>query len=165
MCEDTYSVLAPPVPYGEQTVATSLVSEEGFKSVRGKLTEGRYLTFESDGFALANPAFNPLNLVTASRTSATHHDIHQRWVIHIIEAGGEQFKISSAVNGKFMAELTSLVPGLEQAPIYTLHDMGNGSGYSIRLANGFYLAINHLGLIYESFAPVGFSVFSVTYNS
>lgn len=54
VCEATYNVTRPPVPYGQQSEATSLVTEEGFKPVRGQLTEGRYLTFEVNGYALTN---------------------------------------------------------------------------------------------------------------
>lgn len=43
----------PPVPYGKQEASTSLVSEQSFNQVRGPLTEGRYLAFEMNGYALS----------------------------------------------------------------------------------------------------------------
>ena len=36
-----------------QTEANSLIQEDGFKAVRGAITEGRHLTFESGAYALA----------------------------------------------------------------------------------------------------------------
>lgn len=55
-CEETYPGLQQPVPpYGTQTEANSLITETGFKRVRGYLTEGRYLVFENGNMALTSP--------------------------------------------------------------------------------------------------------------
>jgi len=72
-CEATYKDTQPPVPYGAANANQnmSLLTEEGFKQVRGDLTEGRYLTFEMNGFALANVN----NQLTFTKATAQHNDI------------------------------------------------------------------------------------------
>ncbi|GME23674.1 phospholipase C [Neofusicoccum parvum] len=51
VCEATFGAARPPVPYGSQTAPRA---EEGFKRVRGALTEGRWLVVERGAWALAN---------------------------------------------------------------------------------------------------------------
>lgn len=48
-CEALYPVQRPPLPYGAQSTNVAAYSEAGFKSVRGAITEGRYLTFALGG--------------------------------------------------------------------------------------------------------------------
>jgi phospholipase C len=53
--KDYLEAKQPSIPYGKQGASTSLATEQGFKRVRGQLTEGRYLTPEMNGYALTNP--------------------------------------------------------------------------------------------------------------
>jgi phospholipase C len=49
-CQSQFPVTRPPVPYGLQEMSADFVAarvEKGFNQVRGFLTEGRYLAFES----------------------------------------------------------------------------------------------------------------------
>jgi phospholipase C len=160
-CEQTYTTQRPTVPYGNQTVAGSLVSEPGFKSVRGALTEGRYLVFEMNGYALSNSGSG-----TAGASTATpqHEQKSQRWVVHQLQQSGTVFNVSSAVDGTFIASDGSLTSAQSSAAGLTVQDLGNGQGYTVLGSSG-YLAIGVNGTLTWSAAASGFSLFSVTYSS
>jgi len=160
----------PPTPYGPINARSdpAALVEDGFKSVRGYLTEGRYLTFEVNGFALATLGSS----ITATRATTTHSDIHQRWVVHATGGtavdGGEgagKFVISSAVDGRYITGNLSLNTAKASAETYTIEDMGNGQGYSFMAGNRNYLSIGSTGKLGVSDKPNGFQVFSVTYQS
>lgn len=82
----------------------SLLVEEGYKAVRGKLTEGRYLTFETLGQALSNVqgVFAGVSLATDR-----HERLDQRWILHSVGGPnyGNEFYIQSALDGQYIARL------------------------------------------------------------
>ncbi|GAB7351733.1 hypothetical protein MBLNU459_g2318t1 [Dothideomycetes sp. NU459] len=153
----------PPVPYGEQTEASALATEQGFKQVRGQLTEGRYLTFEMNGYALAhtNSGWGSLG---ATRASPMHNSKAQRWIAHQLAAGGNEFKLSSAIDDKCLSGLGNLDASVWQALPITINDLGNGKGYTLQVATGEYLSVTSNGWVTLSNTPVGFLLFSVTYD-
>lgn len=147
-CESLYAVQRPPVPYGDQTLQESLATEEGFKSVRGNLTEGRYLVFEKDGQAVTN-LNGTLRMVSAS---ASHDAKNQRWVVHYIgtpDNANNEYMISSAVDGSFVGIDGVLANSIESAASASIVYIGNGGGHDIVMPG--------LGYIY------GVNIFSVTY--
>jgi phospholipase C len=161
----------PPAPYGpaNENLDPSTLSEEGFKAVRGYLTEGRYLVFEMNGFALTNPGSSD---ITGTKSTADHRNKAQRWIVHAIggtaTGGGEgsgSFIISSAADGRYIASHTSLSKSSSGAETYTVTDLGNGKGYSLMKENGKYLSIGADGVIGIHETPSGFQVYSVTYHS
>jgi phospholipase C len=158
-CEATYNVTRPPVPYGSQSVSNSLVSEQGFKTVRGDLTEGRYLVIELNGYALSNGG----NAISATKATAQHNAKAQRWVAHQLTAGGNDFTFSSAVDGKFVDNRGNLVASSSQAATWTVADLGNGKGYAVNGTSG-YVQIGKDGGIGFGKLGGGFSLFSVTYS-
>jgi phospholipase C len=147
------------VPYGSQTLANSLVSEQGFKTVRGDLTEGRYLVLEMNGYALASNGSH----IVGTKATTKHDTLAQRWVAHQVAAGGKDFTFSSAVDGKFVGSQGNLVASSNQAGIWTVGDLGNGKGYAINSTNG-YVQIGKEGGIALGKLVGGFLLFSVTYN-
>jgi phospholipase C len=147
VCESTYRVRRPPVPYGKQSEATSLVTEDGFKEVRGQLTEGRYLVFEMNGYALASSS----GALTVSKATSSHNTKSQRFVI----SGSASTFTLKDVNGKTMSSSEE----------YTIVDMGNGEGYSIKKSTGQYVAINKQGKLTMEKTAKGFATFSVTYGN
>jgi phospholipase C len=159
-CESLYAVQRPPVPYGEQDTNVAAYSEEGFKSVRGALTEGRYLTFELGGYALTNPGGDDF---TATKSSSGHSDISQRWVIHALDAddAGDTFYISSAKDGRYIGSHTSLVNHVTGAETYTIGFVA-GQGYSLKKENGDYVTVDGNGNVQITSDVVYFGVFSVT---
>jgi phospholipase C len=164
VCEATYPTTRPPVPYGQQSAKSSLVTESGFKSVRGLLTEGRYLTFESNGYALTAKG----SAVTTSKATASHNALAQRWVIHQVSDGGQgsaSVTISSAVDGRYIAFGGKLTSNKSQAAVVKIVDQGNGAGYTIAPVQGYnaYYSISKSGSVSFSGAKGSFSIFSVTY--
>jgi phospholipase C len=139
--------------------------------VRGYLTEGRYLVFEMNGYALTNRGFNTTK-VSGTPATSRHESINQRWVIHMTSGsalngggGSGTFKITSAVDKSYIAQNASLTKASAGADIYTIQDLGNGKGYSLMAGSGQFLSIGSSGLIAEVSQPGGFQVFSVTYHS
>ncbi|KAF1983373.1 non-hemolytic phospholipase C precursor [Aulographum hederae CBS 113979] len=120
LCQSSHSSVRPTVPYGKQNPTTALATEQGFKPVRGQLTEGRYLTFEVNGYALAAPTSG--STVTATTTTSTHNSKAQRFVLHEVTPGGNQFTLTSAVTGAALSGLGTLA----------INDLGNGKGYSLQ---------------------------------
>lgn len=140
VCESTYKDTRPPVPYGKQTEKGSLIAEEGFKKVRGELTEGRYLVFEMNGFALSRSK----GALVVSKATENHDDKAQRFVL---SGSAGKFALSG-VDGTF-----------------TIADMGDGAGYSIKNGDGQYLGINKKGRVTMGKSAKGFTTFSVTYDN
>ncbi|KAK5687882.1 hypothetical protein LTR17_026681 [Elasticomyces elasticus] len=136
VCEATYNVTRPPVPYGQQTEANSLVSEQGFKAVRGQLTEGRYLTFEMNGYALTSAR----GKLAASKATSKHNSKAQRFVIH---QSGSKYAIVSAFDGTSVSGPGSMRPGRYSAAAtkFTSTDLANGQGYAVKANNGQYLTV------------------------
>jgi phospholipase C len=175
LCQGTYGTPPPhpPAPYGpeNENLDPATLVEEGFKSVRGYLTEGRYLVFEMNGYALTNAGPNATDIAGTPAT-ADHSSINQRWAMHATGGtaleGGEgagTFFISSAVDGRYIASHTSLDKAERGAETYTIVDLGNGGGYTLVKENGKYLGIGQDGTIGIYSTPSGFKVFSVTYQS
>ena len=173
LCQGTYGTPPPhpPTPYGpenENLNPASLV-EDGFKPVRGYLTEGRYLVFEMNGYALTNAGPNVTD-ITGTPAKSDHSSINQRWIVHAtggtaLEGGeGSGTFISSAVDGRYIADHTSLDKMETAAETYTITDLGNGGGHTLMKENGKYLSIRQDGTIGIYGTPTGFKVFSVTYQ-
>ena len=162
-CWAEYPDPRPPVPYGAENANAdmSAVVEEGFKQVRGALTEGRYLTFEMDSMALANVG----DQLSCTPASAAHNDVGQRWVLHQ-QGDGNVFTISSAADGKYIDDKLALVAADDDAEHLTITDIGNGKGYSLSRSNGQSLGVSGGKVASDlDLKGLGFSIFSVTYHS
>ena len=160
-CEAQYAVQRPPVPYAGQTEASSLISEHGFKSVRGYLTEGRYLTFEVLGFALTN-AGSWCKQLKAGKATADHSAIDQRWIIYETSDDSRLFTISSAVDGRHVGPQLTLVDKVAEASIYNITFLANGKGYYFCDTDGQYITVNDQGNVMLANEGQGFSIYSVT---
>jgi phospholipase C len=172
-CQALYGFPKPPIPYGpaNEAINPSTLSEEGFKIVRGYLTEGRYLVFEMNGYALTNNGASA-NAITATPATAQHERIRHRWVVHASGGtainggtGAGTFDITSAVDGRYIADHTSLAKVKSGAESYTIVDLGNGQGYTLAKENGKYLIIDESGNISITKEAIGFQLYSVTYQS
>jgi phospholipase C len=128
------------VPYGPANANQNLalLVEEGFKQVRGSLTEGRYLTFEMLGMALTNVGGG---FVSVSFATPQHDNIHQRWILHA--QGSENtntntFTIQSAVDQQYISKslLGRLVSKPADAQPFTIVYNPNGATYSLQLGSG-----------------------------
>jgi phospholipase C len=157
-CEALYTVQHPPVPYGMQSTDVSALSEKGFKSVRGALTEGRYLTLEFGGYALANTGGNDF---IATKATSSHDDVAQHWVVHSLADEGNTFTISSAKDGRYIGSHTSLVSHASGAEIYTITYVSS-TGYALQKENGNYLTVDGSGTVQITSKATYFTLFSVT---
>ena len=95
-CEAEYQNNQPPIPYTGDGVIKDMASvvEKGFKPIRGKLTEGRFLTLETHGFALSHFG---CGLPPLLRPASAKHDAEgERWRVHAEELGGTKFTLQSA---------------------------------------------------------------------
>lgn len=164
-CESLYSVIQPPPPYGSQFKPSDVntLSEQGFKPMRGALTEGRYLVFELGGYAVTNTG-KPSRDFTASKSTSNHESISQRWVVHSLADGVNTFTISSAVDGRYIGSHTGLIDSSSRAETYTV-DFAAGKGYSLKKENGKYVTIDGTGSIQITSETTYFQTFSVTYSS
>lgn len=151
------------IPYGNQTEEDSLVFEDGFKGVRGYLTEGRFLVFESNGYALTNPDYCEPGFSTSPAT-ATHESIDQRWVLHALTTEGTTFQITSALDNMYISQGIDLTTLQSAAEIYNVTYIGS-SEYTLQSASGAYLNINSDGSISYDSKAIPYNIYSVTYHS
>lgn len=153
----------PPVPYGIQNEFEALATEQGYKKVRGQLTEGRWLTFEFNGYALSNPG-NTSSII-ATLSTARHEEKSQRWVLQQLFPGGNVFHVYSALDGRYIGAGMKLAANGTAAQNITLTDIGNGQGYTFVEESGLYASIASDGVVQSANLVSGFQIFSVTYAS
>lgn len=123
-----------------------------------------------NGYAIT--ALNNASDITASKATAKHESINQRWVVHATGGtatdggqGSGTFVITSAVDGRYIADHTSLAKLKSGAETYIISYTANGAGYALQKENGKYLSINTAGIIVITSKPALFSAYSVTYQS
>lgn len=118
--------------------------------------------FERNGFALSSSNSGSSSL-TATHASPIHDAVAQRWILHQIEQGGNQFKLGSVSANKCAAGLGDMGSCTQSTPI-AINDLGNGLGHSLKTSNGQYLSINKNGKVVLTSKVEGFQIFSVTYD-
>ena len=155
---------AAEIPYGSQTEDDALFFEDGFKAVRGYLTEGRYLTFESNGQALTNSQTSDNSGLSATEASADHEDISQRWVLHALTEEGTTFTISSAVDGRYISKNSTLSSSSDDAESFNVAYVSSRS-YTLQTSDDLYLNIDSEGSVSYDSTPGTYQVFSVTYHA
>lgn len=164
-----------PVPYGENNANSdiSLTVEDGYKRVRGNLTEGRYLTFETGGKALTS-AKGSVNL---SPAKGSHDDINQRWIIHPVDGPGHgnRFYIQSAATKGYITPEGTLGAELENAQAVTITYTPNGASHALEATSNLTTTAKH-GTSHKKFSRSSasiswkdlegkpFEVFSVSYK-
>lgn len=136
-CLSDHKTTRPPIPFGSANANQNMSSlvEEGFKRVRGRLTEGRYLTFETGGKALTNSNGRFVDVTGATRR---HDDIRQRWVLRAVDGSPFTFYIQSAVDKKYISGLPD-AGGLTRnhylAQAFSIHYNPYGATYSLSIDN------------------------------
>jgi phospholipase C len=161
-CESLYPATRPTVPYTNQTTNLASLSENGFKQMRGALTEGRFVVFEMNGYTLTNAGGSSTDF-SATPATANHSSQSQQWVMHSLSSGGNTFTASSAVDGKY---ISSDIPGANETDglmVFTVAFQA-GSGYALQQENGTYVAIDECGNVGSVDIISYFSAFSVTYS-
>ncbi|KIK54173.1 hypothetical protein GYMLUDRAFT_264781 [Collybiopsis luxurians FD-317 M1] len=175
-CENAFAGhIDAPVPYGKQTPADSLFTETGFKTVRGSLTEGRYLVIESSRNNLAL-SFNGSSLGTSPATSNKLDTPSQRFVIHATDpavATGKSFRVSSAA---FVMDATNpanaTTPFLDSnlhfgsinsSAVFNITYEGAGVYNFKENGSGKFLSISNNGVPALSGDAEDFNIFSVSF--
>ncbi|KID73815.1 Non-hemolytic phospholipase C [Metarhizium brunneum] len=134
-CLQDHRSTKPPIPYGKENAGQDMAQlvEDGFKRVRGQLTEGRYLTFETLGLALASYAGIVVSFAPATRN---HSDPRQRWIVHAVGTGTE-FTIQSAADKKYIAgtPVGLLTSDVGSAQAFRITYNPRGAKYRLSLAN------------------------------
>lgn len=169
----------PPVPYGKQTEKFSLYAENGYKKLRGELTEGRYLVIE-------NNSKNPEGLkrrdtlrgrrdtdAFASDEGTENYDsLDERFILYQGDLIADQtsedvfsadYYLQSVANGKFIGE--DVKPAEKNSDAAQLEiNFTPGKGYTIR-SNGKYLTFDKSSLQPPQFQSkeTFFNIYSVTY--
>ena len=171
LCLSEYPDNQPAVPFGSANANQnmSLLVEEGFKQVRGQLSEGRYLVLEISGFALTNVHGK---IVDLSPATAAHEDIRQRWIIHAADDAPipTSFYIQSALDKTYLAAqpLGSLVKDIKDAQAFTFEYKPNGATYTVQLSGEGNKWVSFLegisSLAWKAAGAGNFKIFSVAYH-
>lgn len=163
-CQSRYATTRPPVPYTGNGVIPDLtkVVEHGFKTIRGQLTEGRYLVLESNGYSLTNAACKNTKSATVTKSTANHEKVAHRWVAHAAAVGGDIFTLQSASNKQYLCKDGSLCKDANSAESFTVQFTPN-KGYSWKQQDGGkYLAGDSAKLQFTTAASY-WKVYSVSY--
>lgn len=122
----------PQPPFGKDNVNQDLskLVEEGFKSVRGKLTEGRYLVLETMGLALSNIYGRLVSLTLATKD---HKDIRQRWILHSVDGShySNSFYMQSAADKKYITPDGGLDSDVANAQAFSFDYTADGAEYNV----------------------------------
>ncbi|KAL8286140.1 hypothetical protein RQP46_004628 [Phenoliferia psychrophenolica] len=153
-CEETYGdLVTATVPYGEQTEATALFQESGFKTVRGAITEGRYLAFEYEGYTFAYTSSVLRNKQTSVAVVAEKAASLHNKVIRFAGAAGTTL----AYWGSKLSPVAK-----SNAETFTITDKGASAGYTLQASNGKYVSLEG-GKLSLSSKSVSFELYSVTF--
>ncbi|EQK97990.1 hypothetical protein G6O67_003566 [Ophiocordyceps sinensis] len=178
-CLSDHKATRPPIPYGPGNANQNMSSlvEEGYKRVRGQLTEGRFLTFETGGKALTNSNGRFVGIANAT---ARHDDIRQRWVIHAVDGSSNTFYIQSALDRQYISGLPDaggLTRNYYLAQAFSIDYNPYGATYSLSIEkdgqskNRFVamkaqrpLTINRSPVDWDGSGSAWFEIFSVSYQ-
>ncbi|GJJ08151.1 hypothetical protein Clacol_002359 [Clathrus columnatus] len=148
-CQTIFPNPQPPVPYGQQTRQNSLTIETGFKSVRGSLTEGRFLVFESGNSALSLDTRN--RQLTLGGAVPEHDTPLNRFVLHATAnppATTFNLQFFETINGQtnFIGSNLKATTSMDDAAVFDITDLGNSKGYTIQeVSSGQFLTISGNG--------------------
>lgn len=132
VCRAQHQNTQPPAPYtgdgAVQDMAT--VVGDGFKTVRGQLTEGRYLTFEIGGRALTAMKCGGKKRPVLRPATAKHEKKSQRWVVHAVQLGGDEFTLSNVACGEYLCEGGVFCDNKDEAATFKI-DYTPSKGYTL----------------------------------
>lgn len=162
-CQAKYNNRKPPVPSGNQSESDALWTEQGFKQLRGALTEGRYLVFQAEesGSCVSRNG-DDLQLHTCGQDYGSKA---LRYIVHQVgDAFSDLFTLQQVDNGKYIGldghptvDRLSAVQhtiSYERGRGYTVYSQGDDS----------YWCENGTGQLKFCQSPAYFKLFSVTYD-
>ncbi|KZT51729.1 putative phospholipase c [Calocera cornea HHB12733] len=147
------------VPYGLQTPEEALAVEAGSRSVRGALTEGRYLVLESAGVALSAGG----SLGVASPLAQKETDAAQRFVLHAPNPMDVDATIFSLSNGDKYINTQLGLDSAANAAIWNITYTASTMSYDIKdTKSGMYLTLTSSKPVLGT-DPAPFKIYSVTF--
>ncbi|WFD28763.1 phospholipase C [Malassezia nana] len=155
----------PKVPYGKFNEEESLRVEQGYKPVRGDITEGRYLTFEVGQKALSHKG----DKLSSTQAQKNHDAPEQRFIVHWqgTQPKDQRFLISTASknNRRYLTESLALDSNKNNAAEFSIVDLRNGKGHAIINAKTQkQISMDEQGQVsVKGEADSGFQVYSVTF--
>ncbi|KAL4400562.1 phospholipase C [Malassezia pachydermatis] len=165
VCQSRFKQNQPYVPYGNQTELTDgFPVEKGYKKMRGGMSEGRTMVFETYNNALTHNG-NKLGSSSSQKTKdrkSQHFMIH--WQSKQQDPKDNRFKISTlGDNKKYLTKSLSLSSNEADGVVVSFTDKGNGKGYEIK-AGSQYLNLDKGGSVsWVGSNPTTFDLYSVTY--
>ncbi|TQV93598.1 non-hemolytic phospholipase C precursor [Cordyceps javanica] len=174
----------PAVPYGKENANQDMngLVEDGYKRIRGAITEGRYITIETDGMGLGRTAKDDKGVVGIAATDK-HEDASQRWIITNSDGDrfGKSFFIQSASDGSFITSSGGLAKDQGQAQAFIFEYEPESATYTIRRAgagSGQYVSIGKrankkrgvkkcrdIGEVNFAGSKTSFKIYGVNYRS
>lgn len=107
-CRSDYGGKYPQPPYGQQNANLDMNSivEKGYKQIRGHITEGRYITIESDGAGFGRDNGKVIGLAA----DGEHKDAAQRWILTSTDGNrfGNSFYLQHVSDNSFVTSKLSL---------------------------------------------------------
>ncbi len=135
----------PDVPYGPQNANEDMnnLVEDGYKEIRGAITEGRYIVIESNGVGLGRTKDGKVVGIAASDK---HDDKSQRWIITNSDGDrfGKSFYIQSASDSNFVTSNGALTKDQSQAQAFIFEYEPGTATHTLRRAgagNGEYVSV------------------------
>ena len=151
-------LVQPHIPYGKQDQSNSMEVQKGFKAVRGDLTEGRYLTFESRGHALSHTN----GKLSVGNVSKKDKPKEQLFLLHWQGSAPKdnRFKIST-IHGHYITKSLELSENASDGAEFSIRDQSNGSGHAIiELESNKRLSLSQKTVAFDDDSTL--SIFSVT---
>ncbi|EHK44937.1 putative phospholipase C [Trichoderma atroviride IMI 206040] len=132
-CQSRYGNTQPPVPYTGSGVIDDMTTQtqQGFKAIRGTLTEGRHLVLELNGFALAQKT-TFTKAIVLGRATSRHDNPAQRWIAHAVVIGGTDFTFSDDSGRNYICASQLLCSDPNEAVVFTVTYTA-GRGYVIKV--------------------------------
>ncbi|UNI19383.1 Phospholipase C [Purpureocillium takamizusanense] len=166
----------PSIPYGAKNLEQDMASlvENGYKLVRGAITEGRFVTIEGNGLALAR---NSEGKVLAVQKYEKHDEIKQRWILHSSDGNrfGNSYYLQSALDMMYIARGGGLTKDRNQAQEIIFTYSASGSVYTLSTKEGGHVGFTKtdggnkkcrdVGKVYWNGEATKFQVFGVNYRS
>lgn len=157
----------PPVPYGEQTALDSLYTEDGYKQVRGQLTEGRHLVFTqvANGTEYALVSHYDSVYLKNSEAAEDYSSTVERFVLYQVgDEFSDEFYIKS-YHDTYLHYSGEFYPTKAEASTFIINYVSS-KGYTIKSLD---LGDKYLSVRTTKYSPTFtpaksyFNIFSVTY--
>ncbi|KAJ3494551.1 hypothetical protein NLG97_g4006 [Lecanicillium saksenae] len=141
----TWAQKNPSIPFGAENANEDMnnLVEEGYKEIRGHLTEGRYITIESNGAGLGRDKNGKIIGIAAADK---HEDSAQRWILTSSDGDrfGNSFYMQSASDNRFVTSSMALDKSQAKAQAFIIEYESSTATHTLRkvgASNGQYVSL------------------------